>query len=445
MDYGFAPDKGDTIDRLRNFFSHRNQTTLVETNGEIPPRKLETVQEFIDYLSVKVTPLPIGNALLGSHASAGGILQVPILRNAKSQPITKTDYETLDRAISNNALKISDNVIGNPPTGTHYFHIKGCNIGKASPFLQHFKAALGGGVTVTAPKHFYGVSNTVNFHGKSIGRIDIGIFEFMCYEFSVWAPNPIDDSDTLVAMFKSAANDPATKADFLYVNGTQVPDAKWDLWVPKKKSMKSIRQANLIIRDANKAMIAGVLKTPITASVGDIRSLLDVMQPRKSAQKDIDLSTWPFVLRVREEPWTPNVPFPTRNSIPSKVDDQHAAIKQSMMNTAKYKSSHAFPVYTRFGYKSFDDFYVGFAWGKPFITFKQDENVWLLSSKGTRITYTLVIPITDPTSANIDPFVDGVLTNFHPASSSFTAHTELPEPGTPDVPQDQIDRYFASA
>jgi len=277
MDYGFAPGNGNIASLLRNFFSHRNLTTLVTTNAVISPKNIVTVEQFIGHVNAEVTPLPIGSILIGAHSTSGGTMVIPMFIDiTTNKPITPTTYETLDLAISNNAIKIPGAVIGNPPVGTHYFHIRGCNIGKAPAFLQHLKVALGGGVNVTGPKHFYGISNTVNLH-----RTNIGIFEFMCYEFSVRSPKPVNDSDALVAKFISASNAAATAGEYRYVNGTQVPDARWSAWIPKIKNMKKIKVANRVIRDAKKAMIAGTLKTP----VGEIQSLLDVMQPVRARQK----------------------------------------------------------------------------------------------------------------------------------------------------------------
>jgi hypothetical protein len=436
MDYGAAPGNDQAMVWVRNFFAHRKDTSLVERNTTITPKAIATLEDFVRHINLEVTrPPAVGSLLIGSHASSSGRLTLPLYRDPDQNmsPVAPTDYDLLQKGMSDIriTLKLDPSVFGTPPVGTHYFHIKGCNLGKAIPFLTRLKAALGGGVTVTAAKHFYGITATVKLRKETFG-----IFEFLCYEFPVVSPTPMANSDALIDAFKSAAQ--ANPADYSYVNGTPVPSANWAAWVPKHtKPMKG--KADVPMRDGSKKMILGKLKTPI----GVIESLADIMDPLKQ-RREAQLSKVPFHLRIRTEDFSWSLTYPNKASVPSDEGARRNALKVNMSGSAKF-TDPTFPIHKRWGYQDFDAFYAGFTWTKPNVSFDKKANKWVLAMKGTRYRYTAIVPITNPNATNINPFVDGVLTNFHAdAASTQTSHIELPEPGTPGPTPAEIARFYAS-
>ena len=99
-----------------------------------------------------------------------------------------------------------------------------------------------------------------------------------------------------------------------------------------------------------------------------------------------------------------------------------------------------FPVFERQGYGDLDEFVSGHSW-----TFSQGtrkgkdgKRVFMLLAVGTRISYTLLIPVTDPAPAP-DPKVGKLITNFFPlATFDKVPLDELPDDGLVETDA----RYF---
>jgi hypothetical protein len=355
MDYGFAPGVTAQDGRVRTLFARRAGTTVISG------KRLLTLKSFVNHLltSASVTR-PIDNALLGAHANSEGQLFMPMFPKQKGPTTFEILEDTL--ATASHSVAIDDTVIGHTAGDplVHSVHFKGCNIGKAVPFVTKLKEALGDHVILTAPKHF---------HGITPAPVQ-GSFEYMAYEFSVRSPKDFATRALLLAAFDTAG--------FQYIDGTPVPTADWAPLVPRR--------------------IGKRVESQVTAKLGtSIGKRKTILVPRQ--------------FRVDRLPFTYTINY-TGGPVPPKArwrPDFEAAIATD----ANFQSSHAFPFYERLGYADATDFIAGYTW-----TFSRaSKTSSTVICRGTRSEYTIVLVITDRTTGDL-------IFNFHPkGGSGFTALT----------------------
>ena len=347
MDYGFAPGSTAQDKRARNLFSRRANTTLVA------PKSLAVVRGFANFLLTSGTVTrPIDDALIAAHANSEGWILIPMFAKQKKGG---TNFETLEQTLSDptKSIAIDDRVIGFT-TGDpimHSVHFKGCNIGKAPPFLTKFREALGGNVMVTAPKHFHGIYEHTAY----------GTFEYMAYEFQVrnktYFPNR-----TVLAAFDGVG--------FSYIDGTPVPTTDWPKWVPKKNVSKSV-------------------KTPVNPTLG----------VSIGKRKTIETSR---EYRVKQQKFQWSIKF-SGGPPPSTTAAQQADFESSVSSDPKFQSTHDYPWYERLGYNDVTEFFAGYKW-------KHSAKKSTLYTTGTRVEYTILLPITDAAG--------DLVFNFHPLSTT---------------------------
>ena len=358
MDYGFAPGNTNQDGRVRNMFSRRGNTTLIAA-----ARNRSTVKEFIEHLgsSSTVTP-PIGDLLIGTHANSQGYLFIPMF----PQQAGPTDYEILEDTVSDatKSISVPDSLIGYN-TGdpiTKNFHIKGCNIGKATPFLKKLKEAIGGNMNVTAPVHFHGLYEMTTH----------GTWELMAYEFRLIRRDAFSSrADYITAL--NAAN-------FPFYNGDAIATADWEAWVPRTITSPS----------------SVVVTLPLGTSLNN----------RTTIQFDRSF-------RYRADNYTFTINF--SGTIPASTPDRMAALSTALDNfkyrptdtVGGFDSAHPYPEYVRWGYASKQDFL--------------DEHNWSFSISGSRLVcngrfheYTLLVPVTDRTPST----AGNLLFNFYPTTAS---------------------------
>jgi hypothetical protein len=363
MDYGFAPGGTPQDGRVRNMFSRRGNTTLIAA-----ARNRSTVKQFIAHLvSTGTITKPIEDILIGTHANSQGYLFIPLHPNQAGP----TTYEIAEDTITDasKSIAVPDALIGYT-TGDpiiNNFHIKGCNIGKATPFLDKLKEAIGGNLNITAPLHFHGLFD-LSSHGT---------WELMQYEFRL--------------VRKTAF---ATRADYLtdldaegftFYNGDAIATADWESWVPQ-----NITQPSSVVVNLN----------------------LGVTINKRT--------TIPFdqAFRYRSSDYTFTITFPNAGSIPASTADRMTAL-DTALDGFKYRStdtiggfdsSHPYPEYVRWGYSSKQDFI--------------DEHDWRFSVSGSRLVclgrfheYTMLVTVTDRDAANLG----NVIFNFYPIASTGLA------------------------
>jgi hypothetical protein len=331
MDYAFAPRLDSQTGRVRMMFARRAQTTTIQRR-----KGRTTVRQFIHHLDTAAAiAKPIGNMLLGAHASSEGEIFIRLFPGKARD----TNWDALERSLSAaaNSVAIPDSLIGytsGPPTA--FLHFKGCNAGKQRPFLVKLKEALGDHVNVTAPKHFHDIWFDTRY----------GVWESMAYEFRIQRPKFFADPADALSELQGAP-------DMNLINNSPVPSANWPIWIPKRISVRR------------------TTKWTVHANLGSS------FGKRK---------TIPTTLEFRVEP----TEFPTFIKSSATTDAARKADLQAELATrARFKSSHPFPRYKELGYSSLANFLNGYTW--KFTPSGSD-----LHCLGSRIIYTSVIPILDP-------------------------------------------------
>ena len=338
VDFGFAPGTTGEDGRVRMMFAQRQNTTLIQK------KRVVTLQGFIKLLNTTTAiTKPVGTLLFGSHANDQGFVGVQMFRGQKGS----TDFDTLVDSLSDPAksIAIPDSLIGytagNPVTT--FFHFKGCNLGKAKPFLTKLKEALGDHVSVTAPKHFHGLTPAP----------PEGIFEYMCYEIDILRNKAFPDRATAISEFQALK--------FHRIDGTPIPDADWDGLIPKRIGATSEDQVS----------------QSLGTTIGKRKTILT-----------------PHKFRVNPHPFPWTLIFADAGSIPKSNADRLQALEDDMRANSKFKDDHPFPSYKRLGYQSFDDFFSGYDW--TCLPYKAK-----LVCTGNRVKYTVVTAITDTATGNL--------------------------------------------
>ena len=213
MDFGLTHGGDAHISSLRAMFPLRATTTLVNVKG------VNAIRPLINHLDKTAAIVkPIGDILLGAHATEEGQLFMPVVAGQQGP----TRFETLEETLAKPKLSIviPDTVIGFKPGNqvTHAVHIKGCNIGNAQPYLLKLKEALGGHVKVTAPKFFHGATPEPE-----------GAFEYLGYQFALKRTTAFPNRKQALTEFDAA--------QFQLTDGSVVDKANWNAVVPKNPNV----------------------------------------------------------------------------------------------------------------------------------------------------------------------------------------------------------------
>jgi hypothetical protein len=302
-DYVFSVDRDQWFKSMADIVSLRGDNI-----------RLDAATSFTGFVKAlnadrKVTN-PVRNLFVVSHASDEGYLFTAL----DAVDVKSISFEDLEKVGS--GLQIKPEALMPRPkdqgSGTRPFlHIRGCEIGRAAPYMIKLKAALGGNLTITAPL-FYHVVDSI---ASPPGRI-----EYFLYHFTVAAAAPYRKRADLVEAFK---NKPA----FTDLDGKSIPAANWDDWVPAS----GLTQPSHIVFslavspvDNRKTKVKGYFKYRLRPFLKD--SLAHFPASLRSEAKRVE---W-LIDQVRKWP----IMSPT----------------------------HPFPAYVRYGYKSFDDFAAGWKW-----------------------------------------------------------------------------------
>ena len=360
MDFGFSPGGGH-LANIRAMIARRASTTLVARPG------MTTIHQLVDYIDTNTgITTPIGDLLLGTHANEEGQLFIP----AFPGQVGATLYETLETTLSDTSksMALDDAAIGYKTRDpiTHFVHIKGCNVGKAEPFLLKLQEAFGKHVHVTAPKFFHGLTSVPSH----------GIFEYMAYEFAISRREQFTSRAAALAVFD--------EAQFKLIDGeTVVPTADWNRLVPPNPNAQRKQQVSvkLGVRLGNRTTI---------------------LAPR-------DYRAMP--LRII---W--GIDFPSATDVPSDTATQREELRKSLRSDDRFKDSHPYAEWKREGFKDFDDLFANYKW-----VFQRRGKT--LVATGTRYLYVAMVVITDPaTTPSGGFFGDGTAVfNFYPNTGSSLA------------------------
>jgi hypothetical protein len=381
VDYGFVPVTDKVTGWLNEMVARRVPKTTMRTASE--------VQGFIKGLNDDLTLHPAGDLVIGAHANSEGqwyIQLYPNQVNIRGEPTGRAEFENIEQTLETTAaglarrIRIDDSLIGwTTPPPTHFVYLKGCNLGKALPFLTKIKEAFGDHVRVAAPKHFQAVVS----HTKKNNN---GSFEYMCYEFQVQTAAVPNAKGNGFHGFETRTDLVAAldDADYAYLGGITVPTADWEKkWVPK---------------DITKTQ-SFYMAMPLGQTVAGLKEITlrpDKKKGRKGARE----------FRVNEIQVKWRFAPPASATTPA---DRIAALKTAMLLDARFKPAHVWPMYERAGYASMDDFMAGHHW-----TFPADGAEPL--TIGRRIEYTVLLPITDDSGAK-----PVLIFNFFPAPGATQA------------------------
>lgn len=386
MDYAIAPMTDPVTTILNEMIARRPPKPTMRTET--------TLREFIKNLNDDLAIHPVGDLLVGAHANSEGQLFIqtfPGQLTAAGDATSRTEFEHLEQTLVPGALtkriRIDDHTIDfTTPPPTHFLHFKGCNLGKAVPFVTKLKEALGNHVDVTAPKHFQGV---VKVTSKGNG----GSFEYMCYEFQVQTPATLTPEDKLQGFATRADLIDAFHAEgFTYIDstiaGTPVPKADWDKkWVPANITKTQTFLMALPL-GATVAKLKAIAIKPVTT--GKIKK-------RTKGSREFRVNQIP-------SPWK-FAPTAAATTYAARV----AELKAALARDPRFDPGHAWPMYQRAGFSSLDEYMDGHLWHFG------PTNAGPLTT-GLRFEYTVVLPIIDNSGPKPKLFY-----NFYPATGSAQA------------------------
>ena len=164
---------------------------------------------------------PIGDILLVAHGLEFGQYYIPLSARVGSP----CDYEIAVTADAADTIRLPPSLLRADPADplqTITVRLRGCNIGKARPFVEKLQKAMtptGGSLNLVAPLHFD------EFHA-----IHGGWVEYLAHKFTLRVAQQFknsagkDDRAALLAAFDSAG--------FTYLENTAIPAASWNNWVP---------------------------------------------------------------------------------------------------------------------------------------------------------------------------------------------------------------------
>jgi hypothetical protein len=391
VDYGFVPATDDDDDKvigwLRDMVSRRVPKTNMRTASD--------VHGFITGLNHDLAIHPAGDLVIGAHANSAGqwsIRLYPNQVNIAGGLTGRAEYENIEQILEMSALglsrriRIDDSLVGwspppppaPPPPPTHFVHLKGCNLGKALPFLTKLKEAFGNHVLVTAPKHTEAVVPHTVKHNQ-------GSFEYMCYEFELRTAAIPDAKGSGFHGFETRA-DLVTAFDGAgheYLGGIGVPTADWEKWVPKDFTKEQ----------------SFYMALPLGRTVAGFKEL--TLRPSKKSPEN---GARKFKVYEVQQSW----PFSPPASATTQAE-KIAALKTAMQLDARFTAAHPWPVYQRAGYASMDDFMAGHHWTFPAVDAAPP-------TIGRRIEYAVTLPIANNSGAK--PIL---IFNFYPALGAAQA------------------------
>lgn len=353
MDYAFAPGVGDpAIDKNRIALSRRPSTVVFDATG------VTNVAQFLTVASNTSVMLGPGDLFAAGHGSAEGELQLTL----DSTLPAVTTFESVVTARASGSIKIPAQL----NTGHQNFCLTSCLLGSddCRPLLQMLKMALGNPNSVSAPKFL---------HSFVYGSNGVDLFEWMLYDF--WIAG--NDAGRKPLTTRAEAVSKFGAGGFKLFDGSAIPVERWEQWIPPAAQLNFNPPA----------LAETIFDFPVTL-------------PFPGHHKEIlHGGHW-----LSEADW---VTFTIdSNVMPVGQDAIVDTLRTELPNKLDF-STHLYPVYRRYHFKTLEDFIQGWNWK---ITLSNNK----LQFVGTRYTYHLWIPITDPATA------DQLIANFYPPSGAPT-------------------------
>jgi len=378
-DYVFIMGSGGFYNMAQEFFEHRPSTSVIPL--ESGRRSMDSIINILCTGSLITTP--IGKVIILSHAdeellyfglsndSEEGMIYMDQLCsyvNGSTRPVITT------RTIRNH----SDTII----------NIRGCNVGSnvnGARFQRAIKQIFGDQVTVTAPKHI----DTFGGFFRSDRRI-IRV-EYMLYDFRVQSTTQADNKSALITLFQGiSASD---------IHGNQIGNTEWVDWIPDSIHPPiGFTGRRYIVPNR----FSGV-RIPLA-----IHHSQNINREYCYWRQNI----YEYNLRNWRDSGTP----PSDHN--DRVSALRAQLESELVMQSDYPSGQCpYPVYTRYGFASFEEFMAPQNW-----IFAWNIRTRILSCTAVRHIYSVRIPITD-NSPDHNLFVNA----FEPGDSRAYIRNDIVE------------------
>ncbi len=323
----------------RHYMNRRPVTTVAANQGS-----LHAIVQAV-HAGAAITA-PIRDLVIVSHASAGGFLFFKLFDSSAAGSVSFEDLKgyllnASRPTITTRILRQGANV-----------HIRGCNIGNATPFLEKIKRVFGNHVTVTAPKFLteYGFFQ----EGSTTTR-----WESLAYAFTLRRAQQAASRQALITLFR--------QAHFADVHGTPIPDANWNTWVPQNIHANS--------------STTHACTNPVHANAPAMRDFKYFAPARRRIG--------PYDLELEEEPATDA--------------EKRQILRDSLPRLESMQDSYEFPEYEWYGFESAEDLVDSIRWT---FTWNDEEDGGLLRCVGSWHEYQVRVPITDTGNTLLVNIVD---------------------------------------
>lgn len=347
-DLAFVPGTTEFEETMRGLMRHRPRTALFDH------ALVDHLRGFVAALgrSDSVTH-PIRDLIIGSHANREGRF---FIKPDLLEPDDIT-YEVLEEAVRNRRFTVAGEHLEPRPFGDDgaplapRILIRGCRIGNAPAYLRKLKEAFGHRYAVVAPKHFHVVARHLR---------PAGFVEYLAYGFTLSRPRPFRTRALAVAAFAGAG--------FTRIDGAPVPSGRWGEWLPAS-----------ITRNARSRV---AVRSPVTG--GEFSPIAE-----------FQVSDRPFLVHDGS--------FDLERD-PGTETERKRALKEAMLaRHERYRDTHPFPMYVRYGHASLDEFLDSWTW-----RFRYDRRRRVMHFNGNRIEYTVIRPV-------VDPATNELYLNFYPS------------------------------
>lgn len=358
--FGWVPRSSDEHDKYLNqvalLVARRPAMDMIEIAS--------TLQGFIEEATSRAAaPPPIDDELVvGGHAGRRGFLSVDPYPGSVGPWL---DFESLERslAVPGLTLGLPDALVGyspaTPQSTARAFHIKGCNIGKARPWLEKLREALGNHVRVSAPKHFHGVS----INGlPAVTPLDV--IEWMGYQFVAYRKTPFADVDALATAFYAQGH--------IRPDGARIPKNAFKTWLRVLGVRK--RQLKVAVQIERKN-----LPLPLGRNIGGL----------VHTDGEMGFYTRTPASSVVYQTFVIQPPQP----VPATDAECEAMLPAWFQTDTAYLDTHPFPIYRREGYATLAEMIDGLKW-----RFVRNATVDppTIDCIGGRFEYELLVPIANP-------------------------------------------------
>jgi hypothetical protein len=365
-------------DLMEDYLLARPQTVVIKD------QMMMTLDGFLGGIATSPEFIyPIRYLIVVGHASTSGSFHITIANSSKVE--AAVSYETLEEAVIKKYLVVDMGVMQPRPasTGVGQLRLMGCSMGGQAPYMKKFKEALGGKITLIAPKFLVMPDKIAN---------PAGPIEYFGYDFTLHCPKPAKDYKALRALYdaKSTAAEKSKDPRFTLRSGKRVPPKSWNDWVPRDLLKHRFSSDGKKLPNDPPLLFSTVM--------------LPVLKVKGVARRRFYVNErFPYFRDTRTG-------GPEKQSIPLAKDtgneaDRKAAVRKFLEGSFKHPSlpnqtykpfdpKHPFPAYIRAGYSTMAEFMDGWDW-----QFEYDKAKKILGYTPIRYEYRIWQPITnEPTN-----------------------------------------------